>query len=273
MKRISKVLSLLFLAVAPCAMAQEAGNIEVSLVLGNSTMFQQSNQDMYLLPKYDNTSATPGTGLGNALSAQSSDPGLYLNLSEVGSNNILNVAGIQGRYFLAPNIDVNLMFAMNINATPSKDYIEGVSESKPLAIPAQRYIQGRLQSNLQFNVGGDYHFHVGKNNNLNAYAGANVGYQLGRIQTTTPYTGNQTGEDVKYKVQSQAGQVMGIQAAIVGGIAAQTNCGLVIGIEVSPVAYQYSVYQVGPTGFQTYKANHHALKFLSNPCLKLGFRF
>ncbi|MCF0190290.1 MAG: hypothetical protein HUJ96_03395 [Marinilabiliaceae bacterium] len=272
MKRISNVLTFLLLAVAPCAMAQEAGDIEVSLILGNSTMFQQSTQDIYLLPKYNNTSATPGTGIGDAISDQSADPGLYLNLSQVGSNNILNVAGIQGRYFLASNIDVNLSFAMNIYATPSKDYVEGV-ESSPVAVPAQRYIQGRLQSNLQFNVGGDYHFKVGKNNNMNAYAGANVGYQLGRIQTTNPYVGDQNGEQVTYKVQSQAGQVMAIQGSIVGGIAAQTNFGLVLGIEVAPVAYQYSVYQIGPSGFQTYKANHHSFKFFSNPQLKLGFRF
>ncbi|MCQ2226940.1 MAG: hypothetical protein MJZ01_03395 [Bacteroidales bacterium] len=273
MKRISKVLTSLLLAVAPCAMAQEAGNIEVSLILGNGTMFQQNNQNIYLLPEYDNTSDTPGTGLGYAYgSSQSEDPGLYLNLSQVGVNNIMNMAGIQGRYFLAPNIDVNLSFAMNINVTPSKDYVEGVA-SKPVAVPAQRYIQGRLQSNLQANVGGDYHFRVGRNNNMNAYAGATVGYQMARIQTSNPYVGDQDGSEVLYKVQSQAGQVMGIQGALVGGIAAQTNCGLVIGIEVSPVAYQYSIYQVGPTGFQTYKANHHAMKFLSNPCLKLGFRF
>lgn len=273
MKRISIVLTLLFLAIAPYAMAQEAGDIEVTLVLGNNTMVDQQNQSMYLLPSYSNTSATPGTGLGNAAISQSSDPGVFLNLTDIGVNSILNAAGIQGRYFLSPNIDVNMMFAMNIYATPSKDYIEGVSETSPLAIPAQRYIQGRLQSNLQFNVGGDYHFHVGKNNNLNAYVGANVGYFLGRIQTVNPYMGDQEGELIKYKIQSQAGQVMGLQTAIVSGITAETSIGLVIGIEVAPLAYQYSLYQIGPSGFQTYKANHHSLRFLSMPCLKFGFRF
>lgn len=253
------------------AEAQNGGDIEFSLVFGNNTMLNQNTTE-YLLPKYNTSSATPGTGIGieNAEGTQSKDPGFYLNLGDLGSNSALNMVGAQTRFFLSPNLDINAMFAMNIAKTPKKDFIDGV-QLNTMSVPQKRFIEGRLQSNLMGNLGMAYHMHVGHTGKVNAYIGGQLGFQLGRIQTVTPYTGNT--DDITYHSQSNAGEVMAFQGSVVGGVAGATNMGLIIGLEISPFAYQYSMYQVGPQGYGNYEADHHSFRVFANPMLKLGYRF
>ena len=257
-------------------------------------MFNQ-NYDAYLLPKYDYTGATSiglgeedlsGTLLENRMS---DDPGLYLNIGEVGSNSVLNMVGVQGQYFITSEIDVNAMFAMNISGTPKKDYQDGISYAINDAgitnysvLPTYRYIEGRLTSSWMANVGGNYHF-VMSNNKINCYGGARFGAQMGRVQTTRPYTGlvgnAAAGDDVHedyevyYTTGSRLGQVWAIQAALIGGIEYEFTRGFVFGFEVAPVAYQYSVIEVGPKGYEKFFATNHNVKIFATPNLKIGFRF
>ena len=108
--------------------APKKGQWQVSAVIGNNQMFDQDME--YLLPTYWNgkPNATEGFDVTVGLPGtdfQSGDPGYYLNLGDLNSNTLMNLIGIQGKYFLTDRWDVNAMFSMNINATPSKDYIEG----------------------------------------------------------------------------------------------------------------------------------------------------
>ncbi len=268
--------ALLLALLASPAFAQEqsaqdaAGQFQVSLVLGNNTMFNQNTSE-YLLPTYDNTSSTPGTGIGSGDDESSSaDPGVYLNLGELGSNSLLNMVGVQGRYFITSAIDVNLMFAMNIAATPKKDYIEGDESISDMAIPASRYIEGRLKTSMMANVGSNWHFAT-KNDKLSLYAGVAFGGQFGKVETTRPYTGDN--ETVIYTPSSRAGRIWALSGSIVGGIEFIPTSGLVLGLEVAPAAYQYSQMEVYPKGYETYAASHHNIKFFATPNFKIGFRF
>lgn len=292
------VWSLLLAAACQGAMAQaggglgaNAGDIQISLVLGSSNMFNQSTS-AYLLPKYDNTSTSPGIGLGTSNSKQSEDPSYYLNLGSVGSSSLVNMAGIQARYYLSSNLDVNAMFAMNISATPKKDYEEGDATIPYMVIPQQRYIEGRLSTNWMASIGANYHFNT-SSERVTPYAGVALGGQMGRIQTTTPYTGYvgiTEGEDfdydyddydqgydgtqsVLYTPQSRAGQIYALQGSLILGVECVLVKGLVLGIEVAPCAYQHSVIEIMPKGFQTYRAVHDNVKIFASPNLKLGFRF
>lgn len=269
MKRRFSAVALLLLLLAPAAaLAQDAGQFQVSLVLGNNTMFKQ-NTSAYLLPEYDNSSSAPGTGIGGD-NVSSADPGYYLNLGELGSNNLLNMVGVQGRYFITKNIDVNLMFAMNIAATPKKDFVEGDESVADMAIPQSRYIEGKLSTNWMANVGSNWHFATA-NERLSLYAGVAFGGQMGRIQATRPYTGED--EKVLFTPSSRAGQIWAISGSLVGGIEFEVTKGLVLGLEVAPASYQYSQLEVYPKGYDTYVAHHHDIKIFATPNFKIGFRF
>lgn len=102
--------------------APKKGQWQVSMVMGSSQMFN-NNTENYLLPTYWNGQnfSFPNVGLGNNTSGnQSSDPATYLQLGDLNSNNLVNIIGIQGKYFLTDRWDVNLMFSMNIGVTPKR---------------------------------------------------------------------------------------------------------------------------------------------------------
>lgn len=274
--------------------APKKGQWQVSAVIGNSQMF---NQDMnYLLPTYwdAQNGFTQNTGLGNVASNpnMSEDPGLYLNLGSLNSNNLVNLIGIQGKYFLTDRWDVNLMFSMNINATPKKDFIEGNYEVDEMPIMGSKYMEGRISNAWNVAIGSNYYFNT-KNERINLYVGGLLGWQMGRIETVTPYTGetiddpdlaeDNTGdadldesnqESVQlYTPNSRAGQIFGLKVAGVAGIEYSIAKGLVFGFEVQPVAYRYDHIQICPKGQAAYKVGHHNINLFATPNLKIGFRF
>lgn len=172
--------------------APKKGQWQVSAVIGNNQMF---DQDMnYLLPTYytggdGSADFDNPIGLGWGSTAnQSDDPGMYLNLGSLNSNDLVNLIGIQGKYFLTDRWDVNLMFSMNINATPSKDFIEGDHEVTELPIQDVKYMEGRIENAWTVAMGSNYYFNT-KNERINLYVGGVLGWQMGRIATKSPYTG------------------------------------------------------------------------------------
>ena len=292
--------------------APKKGQWQVSAVIGNNQMF---NQDMsYLLPTYWNAQNgfTQNTGLGNVTTNpnMSEDPGMYLNLGDLNSNSLVNLIGIQGKYFLTDRWDVNLMFSMNINATPSKNYVEGDYTVEEMPIMGTKYTEGRISNAWNVAVGSNYYFNT-KNERINLYVGGLLGWQMGRIETVTPYTGEyyddsndyqnsdgtnigtgdtDSNEDLPmgegdvnmnegkdpvqlYTPNSRAGQIFGLKVAGVAGIEYSLSPGLILGFEVQPVAYRYDHIQICPKGQAAYKVGHHNINFFATPNLKIGFRF
>lgn len=295
--------------------APKKGQWQVSAVIGNNQMFYQDMS--YLLPTYwdAQNGFTQDVGLGNSFTNpnMSTDPGMYLNLGNLNSNSLVNLIGIQGKYFLTDRWDVNLMFSMNINATPKKDYIEGDYTVKEMPIMASRYMEGRISNAWNVAIGSNYYFNT-KNERINLYVGGLLGWQMGRIETVTPYTGeyyddsndyqNSDGTNIGtgqgtgetdgpdigfgdgetnmnegkdpvqlYTPNSRAGQIFGLKVAGVAGIEYSLSPGLILGFEVQPVAYRYDHIQICPKGQAAYKVGHHNINFFATPNLKIGFRF
>lgn len=297
--------------------APKKGQWQVSAVIGNNQMFNQNME--YLLPTYytynnwNNGSADfdNPVGLGGS-SNKSNDPGLYLNLGNLNSNSLVNLIGIQGKYFLTDQWDVNLMFSMNINATPSKDFIEGDKSIPTMPIQDYKYVEGRIENAWTVAMGSNYYFNT-KNERINLYVGGVLGWQMGRISTKSPYTGETfipgdedvTGDDLDtpdlpdlpnvpgddqggittgdnegveedvqlYVPNSRAGQIFGLRVGAVAGIEYSLAKGLVFGFEVQPVSYRYDHIQICPKGSAAYKVGHHSIGLFATPNLKIGFRF
>lgn len=268
--------------------APEKGNWQISVALGNSQQFADGME--YLLPKYWNgTGNAPGIGLGDDTGNKSEDPGMYLNLGSWNNNSLVNIIGLQGKYFLTDRWDVNLMFSMNIGVTPKKDLIEGDNSVSDMQIPASKYVEGRVKNNWMVNIGSNYYFNT-KNERINLYVGGLVGWQMGRIETMSPNTGETVSDgdaitdyddlnDAEtlplqvYIPSTKTGQIFGLRAAAVAGIEYSLGKGLVFGFELQPVAYRYDMIQICPKGVATYKVGHHNINLFAQPNLKLGFRF
>lgn len=263
--------------------APQKGQWQVSMFLGGGNKFYDENTT-YLLPRFTNTSGE--VGLPNGGSLESGDLSTYLQIDGLNGNNLTNIIGFEGKYFLSDCWDINLQFSMDINLTPKKDYIEGEATVPDMIIPAQKYINAQATNNWYVGVGSNRYFKV-SNPRIHPYLGAALGFQMARIETSEPYTGETyaDGEDEGddevgsglptqvYLSGSRAGQMFGIKAAAVAGIEYSLAPGLVLGFQMQPVAYRYDVIQICPKGFDKYNASHHNIKLFDMAVLKLGIRF
>lgn len=258
--------------------APRKGQWQVSLMLGGGGQFYNENTS-YLLPRFTNTEGS--VGLPNGGTDASGDLNRYLNINGLNNNSLVNIIGLQAKYFVADCWDINLSFGMNINITPKKDFVEGDNSTPDMIIPEQDYVNAQMTNNWYMNLGSNRYFKTG-NPRIHPYVGVVAGFQMARIETTEPYTGKtfNDGEDESealpeqvYLAGSKAGQMFGIKGAAVAGIEYSLAQGLVLGLEFQPMAYRYDVIQICPQGFDKYNVSHHNIKLFDMPMLKFGFRF
>ena len=279
-----------------CLYAPQKGQWQVSMFFGGSSNFYNENTS-YLLPNFNNKQGSVGLPNGGdpvnpgegvlVPGLGSGDLSAYLNISGLNNNNLTNIVGFEGKYFLSDCWDINMQFSMNINLTPKKDYIEAETTVEDMIIPAQKFINAQMTNNWYVSLGSNHYFKTA-NARIHPYLGAAVGFQMARIETAEPYTGDtyldedmadpETGENEGLPTQvylsgSRAGQMFGIKAAGVAGIEYSIAPGLVLGFQFQPLAYRYDVIQICPKGFDKYNASHHNIKLFDMPMLKLGIRF
>lgn len=258
--------------------APEKGQWQISVFLGGGNKFYNEGTNSYLLPTHTNTGGAVGLPNGNG--NNSGNLNAYLNIDGLNGNSLTNILGFEAKYFLSDCWDINLQFSMDINLTPKKDYVEGEDMVEDMIIPAQKYINAQMTNNWFVSVGSNRYFKV-SNPRIHPYLGASVGFQMARIETTEPYTGDTSyDKDIEeglptqlYLAGSRAGQMFGVKAAGVAGIEYSVAPGLVLGFQCQPLAYRYDVVQICPTGFDRYNASHHNIKIFDMPVLKLGIRF
>lgn len=248
--------------------APKKGSYQFSLVFGKGQFINENTS--YLLPAYNATSV----GLPGGSSSESGSPATYLRLGSINNNSVVNMAGVQGRYFVTDQIEVNAMVSMNINHTPKVHYIEGDNEVKDMPIPNYKWVDGTYSNNYLAQVGANYWFKT-RNPRLFPYLGVAAGGALATITTERPYTGTEVnGDPIEiYSASSRAGNAWAVSGAIVMGVDYSIAQGLTLGLEVQPFAYTYSAVSIEPTGFSKFTASNHEYRIFQMPMLKLGIRF
>lgn len=264
--------------VKRCAsFAPEKGQWEFSLVLGKGSNFY--NEDNTFLVQ--NVSLANGSiGLPNGGTSESGDLNRYLKINGFNDNSLVNIVGIQGKYFFQDCWAATLQAGLNIGVTPKKDYIEGqtILDDPKIDLPDAKYVNAQTTNNWYLNLGVERYFKT-RNERIHPYVGATVGFQMARIETSEPYTGRtviieeEEVSDQVYLPAGKAGQMFGIQAGAVAGIEYGLMDGLFLALECQPVAYRYDVIQIAPKGFDKYNLTHHNVKLLDMPVIKIGFRF
>jgi hypothetical protein len=254
--------------------APRAGQFQVSAVLGGGLYFDYLDNLTPLLPSY-----LPGAELG--IDPTDKGVGYYLQMGNLNNNSIANIAGIQGKYFVTNRIAVNAMFAMQIDVTPERDYIEGIDleSSGLLDLGGIQWVEGRLTDKYLVNVGADYYFN-NCNGRLFPYIGLLGGFQHARVQAYLPYTGIEipveSGGDTDplelYALDKRAGEAYAISGAITAGVEYNFLPGMNIALEVRPFNYYYSAIRMYADG-QEFNAYEMQFKFFAFPQLKIGFRF
>lgn len=261
------------------------GQFEISMQLGSGNFFNDLNGLNHLLPQQRFLENGNTIGVGGGTSNGGDNPGMYLNLGSLNSNSLVNMAGIQGAYFITDNINVTLGLGLNIGVTPQRNYEEGMPSNDPLMnIPAYQYITGQITHQWFVNVGGNYYFNT-NNERIHPYLGLQAGFQMGRIQTNFPFTGESvvspnpsTGKNDELEFglvygSSNRGMVQGINAAVVAGIEYAFAPGFNIAFELQPASFQNALLTVTPSNFRTYAVMTSSWNAFTRPMLRLSMRF
>ena len=121
----------------------KAGQWQVSLVAGSSGFF---NEDLnsWLVPAVSTTEGS--IGLPNGGTDASGDMSRYLNINGFNGNSF-SIVGIQTKVFVSDHWELNASFGVNIDLTPSRDYIEGDNSVPDMIVPEQQHINAQTTHN------------------------------------------------------------------------------------------------------------------------------
>ena len=316
MKRLS-IIALTILMVVPataqpkesceCAFGPKKGQWEISLNLGRGQFFNDAKGLYYLLPAEDGTAIGIGSNAGTFEMVDgagndhiSADIATYvLNTGSFNANSIINIAGINAKYFFTDNLAISFGGAYNMNMQPGKDYIEGESSMVPSTqqtydpsdiagkvlpgdIYGQKAVLGVTSNSGIANLGLDWYFHIKRAPRVTPYLGVLGQFKIARIDSFYPYTGQTILNDVPGGLQyeeldmyrtNRAGNAMGFAVGVNFGVDFSVTENLILGINVAPVLYQYSLVQLQIMGQDTYNVYNHNISAFKYPQLKFGFRF
>ena len=231
----------------------KAGNFQGSLLLGDR-MFYSTNQ-LELDRNLVNMDLYP-------TSLRFSD--------DYNSNYIIEMIGVEFKYFVTNRVSVSFVGAGSVNNTPSVEFKEGVNTGEDIStIPNYKHIDANLSTRLVGSLGLNYHFKV-KNDRVQPYMGVQGTFQFAQVTTATPYTG--IPEDVD--AGNRTGQILGWSPSMVAGIEYALFPGFLVGFEIKPVSYYYTGVELfAKPGLQAMTGSNHEFTFLSHPRFKIGFRF
>ena len=172
-----------------------------------------------------------------------------------------------------------------VGIQPSDNYTVG-------DIFAQKSILASVQNAAIGQLGMNYYFTT-PNERINPYIGIYGQVKWARISAVYPaYTGQIVGVPVydamddltdmtlvkdvdiaTFREFGRAGQMLGFGGGIDFGVQYSLMPGLILGIEFSPVLYQYTLMHLQINGQSPYYADNHNVSVFKYPQLKLGFRF
>ena len=290
-----------------CMFAPRAGQWEFDLVMGQNQFF--NNEAVLSLTLLPNSYGQPvGSTIGTSVLADqnylTTDLTQTINIGFLNTNNLANMIGVQTRYFITNRLDINFMGAYNVNIQPGQDYVEGTvyglahTNTTDVAhhpeagvydvgdIFAQKAILASVQNAAIGQLGMNYYFTV-PNERINPYLGIYGQAKWARINAYYPtYTGQTVTTDTldegnygdnlpieTFREFGRAGQMLGFGGGIAFGVQYSLMEGLILGLEFSPVLYQYTLLHLQINGQTPYYASNHNVSVFKYPQLKLGFRF
>jgi outer membrane protein W len=193
------------------------------------------------------------------------------------SNSVNNIVGVEARYFFTQKIALKLSGGAIIRNTPAQDNLPGVFNGPNAAwIPAYNAIIADNQSDININIGGEYHF-ITDNKRLSPYIGLTVPIYYGRRSQYNPTIDDtKQPDDPGYVVDVgvRHAQLVGYGLQAVAGVDYYLMQGFYFGFEIKPISYVYSYTSTIPApGLEPMKADNHTWSFFAQTFLKIGFKF
>lgn len=247
MKKIF-ILAVAIFTVSSAFAQYSKGTFKLSLDLGNSPYISS-------LQTVNQTSATQTIQVSTA------------NWASSGTNNLVNLVGLEGRYFIADRLSLKLLAGGQSSYTPARNDIPGTSSSTSGTIDPQTDVpafsavkEQKLHSYLAI-VGVDKYF---VKNNVALTVGFEGGFRYGS-NSVCGITESDAGAAIS--------EAYGFQGALTFGAEYNTDGGLFLGLEVRPASFAYTVSTLQPVAGATQQADNFNFGAFVLPMLRVGIRF
>jgi hypothetical protein len=178
------------------------------------------------------------------------------------------ILDVEGRWFFLDKWALKLTGGFALSYNPGYDGTPGMQSGDNFElgdIPA--YNQVLTEDNFQYSVGlGVDRYFATKSDRIFLRAGLEGGFAYARASVKD--------KDGELYLGASMAEAYAFRVAPVAGLDYFFVKQLFVGIDVRPVAYQYSIYNKRPQpGLKSIASDNHAFSFIAQPTLKLGFRF
>ncbi len=202
----------------------------------------------------------------------------YLDAVEAGYNDVSNMLGVEGRYFLSNKIALKVSGGAILRSTPPRinipSYIDPTSPNATW-LPAYSAVKQSNTVDVNFNIGGDYFFSSEKFTKVFPYVGANLPFFYGRRSEYDPsFLLDGNGDPYLQDIGLRHVEVVGFGLQSVAGMDYYVADGMFIGFEFKPVSYIYTYARKLPApGLEMLESDAHTWAFFNQIYFKLGFNF
>jgi hypothetical protein len=178
------------------------------------------------------------------------------------------ILDIEGKWFFLDKWALKLTGGFSLSYNPGYDEIPGIQQGKEFELgDVPTYKTVLTSDNIQYSIGlGIDRYVTTKSDRIFFRIGLEAGYACARTTIKD--------KDGELYLGASIGQAYAFRVAPVTGLDYFFAKQLFLGIDIRPVAYQYSIYSERPqTGLKSIASDNHAFSFIAQPTLKLGFRF
>jgi hypothetical protein len=178
------------------------------------------------------------------------------------------VLDVEGRWFFIDKWALKLTGGFALSYNPGYDEIPGVQLGEEFELgDVPSYTTVLTKDDIQYSVGlGADRYFTTKSDRIFLRVGGEVGFAYARTSVKD--------KDGELYLGASIGEAYAFRVAPVAGLDFFFTQQLFVGIDIRPVAYQYSVYSERPqVGLRSLSSDNHSFSFISQPAIKFGFRF
>ena len=237
------------------------GTFDVSLQMGKT----QSFSNWLTLPDANGTSYSVQT------------PGMY---SDITNNSMINMIGLEGKWFFSKTWALRVSGMGNICAAKGYEGSPGVpaiTGTSTVLLPFYAGVPSLTNHEIIANVGFDKYFAT-SNNHLFWYIAPVINFHYNRLTGENSANFTAISQPPYFTVDDPGtvryGEGVGIGLSGIIGCEYYAKEGIFFGFEIRSVNYTYLMNtQLPMVGLTNLKSDSHNFSFLSQPTIKIGFKF
>ena len=173
------------------------------------------------------------------------------------------ILDVEGRWMMANKWALKLAGGFGYSYNPDYNEVTGTGYEEG-DVPTYRAVPS--SSSMQYSAGLGFEYYLSIRNNFYFRIGPEFGYAYGRTTVN--------GVDDDTYLGASIGEAYAFRGAIVCGLDYFFAESFLVGIDIRPAAYNYSVHSIRPqVGLGLLSSDSHQVTALAQPTIKIGYRF